>query len=104
MLRLIASAGAPLQLGDLQPFVRLQTQPLIMNVQQVQSAAAAAATGDQWSAFLGSPDDRLPEVPPDGEFVCMRGSSVGSLLCVQSSSVGSFSSVTAGAYWQVKQL
>jgi hypothetical protein len=38
-----------------------------MNIQQVQSAAAMAATGGQWSAFLGSPDDNLPEVPPDGE-------------------------------------
>lgn len=60
-------AGAALQLGSLQPSVRLQTTPLTMNVQQVQSEAAMAATGGQWSAFLGSPDDRLPEMPPDGE-------------------------------------
>lgn len=42
-----------------------------MNVQQVQSEAATAATGGQWDAFLGSPDDQLPEVPPDGECVCV---------------------------------
>jgi hypothetical protein len=60
-------AGAQLQLGDLQPSVQLQTQPLTMTVQQVQSEAAMAATGGQWSALLGSPDDRLPELPPDGK-------------------------------------
>jgi hypothetical protein len=60
-------AGAPLQLGGLRPSVQLQTQPLAMTVQQVQSEAAMAATGGQWSAMLGSPDDQLPEVPPDGE-------------------------------------
>jgi hypothetical protein len=60
-------AGAPLKLGDLQPSVQLQTQPLTMTVQQVQSEAAMAATGGQWSALLGSPDDRLPELPPDGK-------------------------------------
>lgn len=60
-------AGAPLQLGDLQPSVQLQTQPLTMTVQQVQSETAMEATGGQWSALLGSPDDRLPELPPDGK-------------------------------------
>lgn len=94
-LLLPACAGAPLQLGDLRPSVRLQTQPLTMDIQQVQSAAAMAATGGQWSASLGSPDDQLPEVPPDGEqgaagwaarFVQGRGSicmSAAALSCAQ---------------------
>jgi hypothetical protein len=64
----LACAGAPLQLEGLQPSVQLQTQPLTMSIQQVQSEAAIAATGGQWSASLGAPDDRLPEVPPDGEW------------------------------------
>jgi hypothetical protein len=68
LLFVLACAGASLQLEGLQPSVRLQTQPITMSIQQVQSEAAMAATGGQWSASLGAPDDRLLEVPPDGEW------------------------------------
>lgn len=63
--------GATLQLGaDVPPSTRLQTQPLRMAVDRVDSAAAVAATGGQWSAFIGGPGDQLPEVPPDGACAC----------------------------------
>ncbi|KAF8063719.1 hypothetical protein HT031_003574 [Scenedesmus sp. PABB004] len=58
--------GAPLVLGGAPAAVPLATAPLVVSLSGVASPAAAAATGDQWSATLGLPDDRLPEVPPDG--------------------------------------
>jgi hypothetical protein len=46
--------------------VPLATQPLVMDVASVASEAADNATDGLWSATVGLPDDRLPEVPPDG--------------------------------------
>lgn len=54
-------------LGDLSPSVRLATQPLSISITSISSEAADKATDNQWSATTGLPDDKLPEVPPDGE-------------------------------------
>ncbi len=59
-------AGAPVLSAGLTPAVRLVTRPLEMQLTDVASAAASEATGGQWSGMLGLPDDRLPELPPDG--------------------------------------
>lgn len=61
------AAGAPLVLDGLSPSVRLATQPLSISVTSVSSEAANKATDGQWSATTGLPDDKLPEVPPDGK-------------------------------------
>jgi hypothetical protein len=37
-----------------------------MDVASVASEAADNATDGLWSATLGLPDDKLPEMPPDG--------------------------------------
>ncbi|WIA22673.1 hypothetical protein OEZ86_009641 [Tetradesmus obliquus] len=58
--------GAPLMLDSMYASVPLATQPLVMDVVSVASAAADNATDGLWSATLGLPDDKLPEVPPDG--------------------------------------
>jgi hypothetical protein len=60
------SAGAPLVLDSMSASVSLETQPLVMDVASVASEAADNATDGLWSATLGLPDDKLPEVPPDG--------------------------------------
>lgn len=53
-------------LAGLSPSVRLATQPLSITVTSVISDGASKATDGQWSATTGLPDDKLPEVPPDG--------------------------------------
>ncbi|KAF6261957.1 hypothetical protein COO60DRAFT_1458856 [Scenedesmus sp. NREL 46B-D3] len=58
--------GAPLVLGSISASVPLATQPLVMDVASVVSKAADSATDGLWGALIGLPDDKLPEVPPDG--------------------------------------
>lgn len=60
-------AGATLELGDAPSTVKLVSSPLSMGFMNIQSAEAMALTDNTWDAQTGLPDDKLPELPPDGE-------------------------------------
>ena len=61
--------GLLLTLGGAPEQRVLITSPLSMSVSSVISELARNATGDMWSATIGMPTDKLPEVPSDGVFV-----------------------------------
>jgi hypothetical protein len=60
-------AGAPLDLAAWPARRRLTTTPLTMSLAGVTSDRADNYTGSFWDASTGTLNDRLPEVPPDGE-------------------------------------
>eukprot|EP00210_Caulerpa_lentillifera_P009052 g8639.t1 len=57
--------GVPLTLDSPESVV-LQTSGLSLRISDVTSERAEAATDNNWSAFVGTSRDVLPEVPPDG--------------------------------------
>ncbi|KAG2434208.1 hypothetical protein HXX76_007934 [Chlamydomonas incerta] len=62
-----SSGGSSSAAGSSIPaLVRLATHPNSMWAAGVRSERAVALTGGLWDAMTGFPDEKLPEVPPDG--------------------------------------
>ena len=56
-----------LSLGDAPATRKLTSDSLNMAIEGVTSAHATNLTDGLWEANTGMPDDKVPEVPPDGE-------------------------------------
>ncbi|KAG2489968.1 hypothetical protein HYH03_011597 [Edaphochlamys debaryana] len=59
--------GAKLSLGKVPATRRLQSMGMSMWQNSVTSERAVELTGDLWSPYSGTEEDKLPEVPPDGK-------------------------------------
>ncbi|KXZ56112.1 hypothetical protein GPECTOR_2g994 [Gonium pectorale] len=59
--------GLKLQLGSIPARRKLSSGNLYMSAGSITSDLAMNLTDNVWSAYQGAPDDKLPEMPPDGK-------------------------------------